>query len=78
VPKEYFRLQQQRQPLALLIFAYFGALLEQLQQYWWADSCGESIVSVIDDCLGPYWAEWMDWPKQVVKHRQQQQQNTQR
>jgi hypothetical protein len=66
VPKEYFKLQRQRQPLALLIFAYYGALLHQFQTYWWTDSCGKSIVSVVDDFLGSYWAEWMEWPKQVV------------
>jgi predicted alpha/beta hydrolase len=76
VPKEYFKLQRQRQPLALLIFAYFGALLEQLHRDWWTDSCGKSIVGVVDDCLGSYWAEWMEWPKQAVNQRQQQQQNT--
>ena len=73
VPKEYFKLQRQRQPLALLIFAYFGALLEQILQDWWTDSCGKSIVDVVDDCLGSYWAEWMAWPKQVVNQHQQQQ-----
>ncbi|KAI4939925.1 uncharacterized protein J4E92_001212 [Alternaria infectoria] len=73
VPKEYFKLQQQRQPLALLIFAYFGALLEQLHTGWWTAGCGTSIVGVVDDFLGSYWAEWMEWPKQVVNQQQQRQ-----
>lgn len=66
VPKEYFVLQRQRQPLALLIFAYFGAFLQRLDKQWWTENCGKSIVRVIDDILGPYWNEWMEWPLHVV------------
>jgi hypothetical protein len=66
VPDKYFVLQQQRQPSALVLFAHFGALLQSLNGYWWMEGCGKSIVSVVDDCLGPYWTPWIEWPKQVV------------
>lgn len=66
VSEEYFVLLQQRQPLALILFAHFGALLQYLNEYWWMEGCGKSIVSVVDGCLGPYWTPWMEWPKQVV------------
>ncbi|KAF2278444.1 uncharacterized protein EI97DRAFT_431663 [Westerdykella ornata] len=66
VPDKYFVLQQQRQPSALILFAYFGALLQRLNGYWWMEGCGKSIVGVVDECLGPYWSSWLDWPKQVV------------
>jgi hypothetical protein len=65
-PEKYFVLQQQRQPHALIIFAYFGVLLHRLNDYWWAEGCGQSIVSTVDECLGPYWSPWIDWPKRVV------------
>jgi hypothetical protein len=66
-PKEYFLLLEQRQPPALLIFACFGALLHSLDRYWWMEGCGKSIVSVVDECLGPYWSPWTEWPRQTVK-----------
>ena len=65
-PERYFVLQQQRQPHALIIFAYYGVLLNSLDGYWWAEGCGKSIVATVDECLGPYWSSWMDWPKQAV------------
>ncbi|KAJ4989967.1 sterol uptake control protein 2 [Stagonosporopsis vannaccii] len=65
-PEKYFNLQQQRQPPALVIFAYYGVLLHHLDDHWWAENCGRSIVSAVDMCLGPYWSSWLDWPKQEV------------
>jgi hypothetical protein len=66
VPEKYFVLQCQRQPLALVLFAHFGALLQRLDEYWWMQGCGKSIVGVVDECLGPYWSQWTEWPKLVV------------
>ncbi|PSN58923.1 hypothetical protein BS50DRAFT_538129 [Corynespora cassiicola Philippines] len=64
--ERYFVLLQQRQPPALVLFAYFGALIQRLNGYWWADGCGKSIVSAVAECLGPYWSSWLQWPKEFV------------
>jgi hypothetical protein len=69
-PRQYFELLQQRQPPALLIFAWFGASLQCLNKHWWMEGCGKSIVDVIDECLGPYWAPWTEWPKQIIRSDQ--------
>lgn len=66
-PEGYFELLQQRQPPAMIIFACFGALIHGLNHHWWMAGCGRSIVEVVDQCLGPYWNDWMEWPKQVVR-----------
>lgn len=65
-PEKFFDLQRQRQPAALVVFAHFGALLQQLDGLWWAEGCGKGIVSAVDDCLGSYWEPWTRWPKEVV------------
>jgi hypothetical protein len=65
-PEQFFKLLQQRQPHALCIFAYFGAVVQSLDKYWWMEGCAKSIVSVIDECLGPYWSHHLEWPKRVV------------
>ncbi|KAF3037670.1 hypothetical protein E8E12_007114 [Didymella heteroderae] len=65
-PEKYIVLHQQRQPPALIIFAYYGVLLHRLDNYWWAEGCGRSIVNAADACLGPYWSGLLFWPKQIV------------
>lgn len=65
-PERYIVLQQQRQPPALIIFAYYGVLLHRLNNYWWAEGCGRSIVKAAEACLGPYWSSLLDCPKQAV------------
>lgn len=65
-PEQYFKLLHQRQPSALIIFAYFGAVLSSLDRYWWMEGCGASIVGVVDECLGPYWTPFLEWPKKTV------------
>jgi hypothetical protein len=66
-PEAYFTLLNQRQPPAMIIFACFGALIHRVNHYWWIEGCGRSIVEAVDHCLGPYWDEWTNWPKQVVQ-----------
>lgn len=66
VPDKFFDLQRQRQPQALVLFAYYGALLQRMNDFWWMQGCGRCIVEVVDKCLGPYWSRWTDWPKQIV------------
>jgi hypothetical protein len=66
VSEEYIILQKQRQPHALIIFAFFGALLRPLDGYWWMKGCGKSIVRAVDECLGPYWSQWTAWPKEIL------------
>ncbi|KAF2799665.1 hypothetical protein K505DRAFT_265305 [Melanomma pulvis-pyrius CBS 109.77] len=65
-PEQYFKLLHQRQPSALIIFAYFGAVLNSLDRYWWMEGCGKSIVGAVDECLGPYWTPFLEWPKKTV------------
>ncbi|KAK7588324.1 hypothetical protein V3481_007351 [Fusarium oxysporum f. sp. vasinfectum] len=64
--KEYLELLQQRQPPALLIFAYFGTLTHALDGSWFMEGWGRSIVGVADELLGGYYDPWMKWPKDIV------------
>ncbi|KAM6507180.1 hypothetical protein FALCPG4_018562 [Fusarium falciforme] len=66
-PESYFSLLQQRQPPALVLFAFFGALLHELNDYWFLEGWGKSIVEVVEDILGSYWKPWISWPLQVVR-----------
>ncbi|KAL2126589.1 hypothetical protein VTI74DRAFT_575 [Chaetomium olivicolor] len=65
-PEEYFTLLHQRQPPALVLFAYFGALLHGITDYWFMDGLGKEIVEVVGDLLGSYWRPWIAWPLDIV------------
>ncbi|RGP79776.1 c6 zinc finger domain-containing [Fusarium longipes] len=66
-PDEYFMQLQQRQPPALILFAYFGALLHGLNDIWFLEGWGRDIVQIIHEQLGTYWQPWMDRPRQAVR-----------
>lgn len=65
-PDAYFTLLHQRQPPAMVLFAYFGAFLHGITDYWVMEGLGKEIVEVVDDLLGSYWRPWISWPLDVV------------
>ncbi|TDZ48375.1 Protein RTA1 [Colletotrichum trifolii] len=65
-PQQYFTLLHQRQPHSLIIFAYFGAFLHMLDDYWFLEGWGKDIVGAVDELLGSYWQPWICWPIQTV------------
>lgn len=58
-PREYFTLLHQRQPPALILFAYFGMLLHGQRDCWVIDSLGQEIMEVVSDLLGSHWRSWI-------------------
>lgn len=66
IPIEYVRLLQQRRPEALVILAYFAALLHQHRHFWCFNDGGTFLVRSISDYLGPYWNTALAWPLDVV------------
>lgn len=65
-PQQYFTLLHQRQPPSLVLFAYFGAFLHALDDYWFLKGWGRDIVEVMDELLGSYWRPWIYWPTKSV------------
>ena len=65
-PEEYFTRLHQRQPPALILYAYFGALLHNMDGFWFMEGWGRDVVQVVDELLGDYWISLMKWPKGVV------------
>ncbi|KAL2837962.1 hypothetical protein BJY01DRAFT_39052 [Aspergillus pseudoustus] len=66
IPSTYLLRLNQRQPAALVIFAYFGALVHNLHSLWWAKGCGKRIVKEAAEVLGPYWDNFLQWPRLEV------------
>ncbi|KAJ4012553.1 hypothetical protein NW752_008252 [Fusarium irregulare] len=66
-PESYFTLLRQRQPPALILYAFYGALLHRFNNdSWFMEGWGYDIVEVVSDLLGSYWREWIAWPIEVV------------
>lgn len=65
-PHAYFTLLEQRQPAALVLFAFFGALLQSLDYCCFMEGWGHDIVAAVDDSLGSYWRSWIEWPREMV------------
>lgn len=63
----YLDLLEQRRPEALLIFAFYGAMLHHCRHLWLIGPAGEHIVSLITNYLGPEWQPWLDWPNEVIR-----------
>lgn len=63
----FLRLLRQRQPPALVLFAFFGAFLHRGRYYWALESWGKDIVRVTSELLGTYWRPWIQWPLHVIE-----------
>jgi hypothetical protein len=66
VPEGFLTLLYQRKPSALVMFAHFGAMVQQIRQHWWLKDWGLDAVKEVDMILGPHWMSWLQWPKVLV------------
>ena len=58
----------QRRPEALVILAYFAAILQVYRKCWAVGDSGYFMVRAISSALGPHWAKWMEWPLSFTAH----------
>ncbi|KAJ5507371.1 hypothetical protein N7527_009514 [Penicillium freii] len=66
VPREYIDLVAQRKCEALVILAYFGALVDTHKHLWVFCDGGKYLVDSVTQYLGPQWEEWLHWPRQSL------------
>ncbi|KAL2816593.1 C6 zinc finger domain protein [Aspergillus cavernicola] len=53
IPSRFLELVQEKQPLALIIFAHYCAVLHHLRDRWWMGDWGARLVKEISLLLGP-------------------------
>ncbi|KAL3464574.1 hypothetical protein BJX64DRAFT_275775 [Aspergillus heterothallicus] len=70
VKKGFVDVLRCRQPFALLLLMYWGALLHELHgRVWWAKNSGLALVSELSVELHPYYPRWKNilmWPKAKI------------
>ncbi|KAF4434522.1 UPC2-regulatory involved in control of sterol uptake [Fusarium acutatum] len=67
--EEYIEKLHQRQPPALIIFSFFGAILSLQEETWFIKGWARSIVATVDTVLGSYWAQYTEWCRDIVALR---------
>lgn len=66
VPDGFVTLMSERQEVALVIFAYYGALIHKYRDQWVFCDGGEYLINSISEYLGSQWEEWLRWPRQSL------------
>jgi Fungal specific transcription factor domain len=66
IPKEYLVLLSQQKPVALIIFAYYGVLLRQLQWAWWMDGWSTHIIFGAYELLDNRLRAHVRWPMEQI------------
>ncbi|KAJ5908504.1 hypothetical protein N7495_001186 [Penicillium taxi] len=66
VPREYVDLLSARHGEALVILAYYGALVHTGRQSWMFQDGGQFLIRSVFQYLGPSWSEWLEWPLGIL------------
>lgn len=67
VPAAFVELLRQHQPEAMIILAYYGALLHRGRQFWLINEGGRFLVESIAQSLDASWQDWMVTPLAAVR-----------
>jgi hypothetical protein len=68
IPAAFVAMLQQRKPEAMVIFVYYAVLLHQSRDFWVFGEGGRFLLRVVSTHLGPYWAEWLVWPNEMIEN----------
>jgi hypothetical protein len=62
----YIESLYQRRPEALAVLAFFAAALHRHRRFWVFADAGSGLVRSIVTHVGPFWADTLVWPQQVI------------
>lgn len=64
---EFWQLLKAKAPVALLVLAYFAALMSLRPKLWWFQYWPRLLLDKIEERLDDGWQEALAWPKRVVE-----------
>lgn len=67
VPKRFINLIEEQKPRALVVLAYFFALLARFRDSWWIGDAGPREIRAIQKILPVLWQDLMSWPLQAME-----------
>jgi hypothetical protein len=62
IPPNYVDLVASHQGEALVILAYYGALIHPSRNEWVFQDGGQFLIESVTQYLGPAWHDWLEWP----------------
>ncbi|CEJ60490.1 Putative Sterol uptake control protein 2 [Penicillium brasilianum] len=62
VSPDYVDLVASHQGEALVILAYYGALIHPSRNHWVFQDGGQFLIESVTQYLGPAWHDWLEWP----------------
>lgn len=68
ISADFVELLEQRQPIALIILAYWAVLLHADRDFWAFGHAGRNLINCLLAYLGSYWNQWLHLPRRVLKH----------
>lgn len=66
ISPEYVDLVALHQGEALVILAYYGALIHPSRNLWIFQDGGRFLIESVTQFLGPAWHEWLEWPRKAL------------
>ncbi|KAH7123154.1 hypothetical protein EDB81DRAFT_813599 [Dactylonectria macrodidyma] len=66
IPDEYVDSLYQHRPEALVVLAYYAAILHRYRQFWVFGYSGSSLIQSIGLHVGAYWADVLAWPQRSL------------
>ena len=69
MPRHFIDLLDERQPRALVVLAYYFALLARLRDTWWIGDTGRREVVAINGVLEDRWLPLMRWPLVAMEEK---------
>ncbi|TGZ79332.1 hypothetical protein EX30DRAFT_111423 [Ascodesmis nigricans] len=75
VSEKFVELLQRNHPRALIIWAHYTVLLDELE-FWWSEGIGDWEMGQVEQLLPPEWVHWLEWPKRRMReHRERMARN---
>jgi hypothetical protein len=62
-----YELLELRDPVALVLLAYYAVLISMRKRLWWLARWPELLLKQIGSVLGAEWDPWLEWPRSMLK-----------
>jgi Fungal specific transcription factor domain len=69
MPKRFIGLAEELQPRALVILAYYFAMLAKFRDVWWIGDTGRREIRGIQTVLPAEWQDLMSWPLMTMEEK---------
>lgn len=67
ISMNFLALVQDRHPIALVILAYFCAMMHYHEERWFWHRWGARVIDLIKKNLDSDWQKWVEWPADIIE-----------